>query len=270
MRTNVGVCTWIFGANPLDDTLARVARLGADGVELLGDLASTADDVRRSLEAHGLEVFSLTPVNVDIAHPDRTERDAAIDYYCRLIDFAVEIGKPLVSCHGLVTRHRAISTQAEESRLMMDSVAAICERARGVGVGVVLEVLNRYETHLLNTAEQVLEFIDGVGAQNLGVLLDSYHMNIEEADPVAALHRVGRRLHLYHAADSNREAIGRGHIDFERQLEALRALHYTGPIILECTAPGPNPFTPDKGPGFLDVLETHLAESITRLRRHEP
>jgi D-psicose/D-tagatose/L-ribulose 3-epimerase len=269
MHRNVGVCTWIFGANPLDDTFARIARLGADGVELLGDLAAATDDVRRALHDHGLEVYSLTPANVDIAHPSRRERDAAIDYYYRLIDFAGEIGKPLVSCHGLVTRYRAITTQAEESRHMVGSVTAICGHAERAGVGVALEVLNRYETHLLNTAEQVLEFVDEIAVSNLGIVLDSYHMNIEEADPFAAICSVGSRLRLYHAADSNREAIGRGHIDFERQLEALQAIDYAGPIILECTAPGPNPFTPEKGTGFLDVLETHLAESIARLRRNE-
>ncbi|GAB4444396.1 MAG: hypothetical protein Kow0031_26860 [Anaerolineae bacterium] len=105
-----------------------------------------------------------------------------------------------------------------------------------------------------------------VGAANVGVLLDAYHMNIEEEDPVAALRHAGPRLWLYHAADSNRGAIGRGHTDFPAQMAALADTGYAGPVILECTAPGPNPFTPIKDDESLSWLETYLAESLAWLR----
>ncbi len=68
-----------------------------------------------------------------------------------------------------------------------------------------MEVLNRYEAHLLTTAAETLDFVDDVGAGNVAVLLDAYHMNIEEASPASALRLVGDRLGLYHAADSNRQ-----------------------------------------------------------------
>jgi D-psicose/D-tagatose/L-ribulose 3-epimerase len=266
---DIGICTWVFGPNPLADTLARIARLGADGVELHGDVDLAVARIRRLLAEHDLTVFSITPPDVDIAHPDGRERLAAIDAYDRLIAFAVDLGRPLVGCHGLVSRHRAIATQDEELSLLTESVRTICDRAAEAGIRVVFEVLNRYETHLVNTAEQAMAMLERVDRENLSVLLDAYHMNIEERDPVVALHAAGPRLGLYHAADSNREGLGRGHVDFGRQLEALRALSYRGPIILECTAPGPDPFTADKGPGYLDVLDVHLRESIAGLRKEE-
>ena len=134
-------------------------------------------------------------------------------------------------------------------------------RAQELGLRVVMEVLNRYEAHLLNTAAEAMESVTDVGAENVEILLDAYHMNIEEPDPAAALRLVGDRLGLYHAADSNRQAIGRGHTDFGAQMQALAEIGYDGPTILECTAPCPDPFAAIKDEDSLDWLETYLRES---------
>jgi sugar phosphate isomerase/epimerase len=125
----------------------------------------------------------------------------------------------------------------------------------------VIEALNRYESHLLNTAAEVSAFVTEVGSDHVGILLDAYHMNIEEADPAAALRLAGERLWLYHAADSNRQGIGRGHTDLGAQLAALVDIGYAGPIILECTAPGPDPFAAIKDEQSLAWVETYLQES---------
>jgi sugar phosphate isomerase/epimerase len=92
-------------------------------------------------------------------------------------------------------------------------------------------------------------------------------MNIEEADPAAALRTGGDRIGLYHAADSNRCGVGEGNIDFAAQITALNDIGYRGPIILETNAPGPNPFTPIKGSDTPDVVEAQLAGSVLALTR---
>lgn len=258
----LGSCDWMFGDMPLSEVARRLEKLGYDGVELMGDLDAYApDEAGQVLHDRGLEVFSLTPQNVDLAHPDLATRAEAIDYYLRLLDFAAALGGPVISCHGFVGRVRAITSQAEERAVFVEAVRQIADRARELKLNIVLEVLNRYEAHLLNTAEEALDFVADVGADNVGILLDAYHMNIEEASPAAALRRVGDRLGLYHAADSNRQAIGRGHTDFCAQLAALDDIGYRGPIILECTAPGPDPFTAIKDENSLPWLETYLQES---------
>jgi D-psicose/D-tagatose/L-ribulose 3-epimerase len=266
---NLGACTWLFGDLPLAEIARRLRTLGFDGVELMGDLdryQPPKGDLRpreaaQVLRDQGLEIFSLTPADVDLAHPDPAIRSAAVGYFVRLLDFAAAIGCPLVACHGLVGRVRAVSTQAAERQFFVDAVRQIAERARPMGLRVVMEVLNRYEAHLLNTAAEAVQFVADVGAENLGILLDAYHMNIEEADPAAALRQAGDRLWLYHVADSNRQGIGRGHTDFRAQMAALGDMGYSGPIILECTAPGPDPFTAIKGEDSLTWLETYLRES---------
>jgi len=265
----LAVCTWIYGDLPLATIAARLQRLGFDGVELMGDLSAYEPAAAQAILAdHGLRVFSITPDNVDLAHPDAKVRDAAVDYYLRLLDFAAALGQPLVSCHGFVGRIRALSTVAEEWDLFREAVQQLAAAAQARGLRLVIEVLNRYESHLINTAATALDFIQAVDAPNVGILLDAYHMNIEEADPAAALQLAGPRLWLYHAADSNRQAIGRGHTDFVSQLAALEAISYQGPIILECTAPGPDPFTAIKDADSRDWLDTYLQESWAWLRGH--
>jgi sugar phosphate isomerase/epimerase len=93
-------------------------------------------------------------------------------------------------------------------------------------------------------------------------------MNIEERDPADALREAGDSLWMYHAADSNRQGIGRGHIDFPAQMKALADIDFRGPTIIECSAPGPDPFTAIKDENSLTWLETYLQESLDWLRKH--
>jgi D-psicose/D-tagatose/L-ribulose 3-epimerase len=264
-----GVCNWIFGDEDLASTAAFLAEAGFDGVELKGDLQLyQPSQVNKVLSDHGLAVLSLTPEDVDLAHPDAKIRDEAIDYYLRLLDFAAAVGSQVVSCHGAVGRIRPLCTYEEEYKHFLTEVQHIAARAVEMNLRLAMEVLNRYESHLLNTASQALMFIEDVGATNVGVLLDAYHMNIEEADPSGAILDAGGRLFLFHAADSNRQAVGRGHTDFLAQTRALQRAGYTGNVIIECTAAGPDPFTPVKGDGWLAEVRQYTRESLHLLKTY--
>lgn len=267
MRRKLGCCSWIFGETSLADVAASARRAGLDGVELFGAVDSVDPaEAREILAAEGLEIFSITPADADIAHPDPEIRRSAIAYYDRLTDFAAAIGEPLVSCHGQVGRIRPVATRTEEDELLVDATRQICSFAEKRGLSVVFEILNRYETHQIRTVAEGLAFLDQVRAGNLRLLPDAYHMNIEEADPAAALRAGGKHIGLYHAADSNRCGVGEGHTDFAAQIRALDEIGYEGPIILEVNAPGPDPFTPDKGEGFRQVVESQLSRSVRELR----
>ena len=265
-KLQLGVCTWTFGDRELVEIARRIAALGFDGVELTGNPeGSPGSEAAQVLADYGLKIFSLTPDNVDLAHPDVAVRSEAIDYYLRLLELAAELGGPIVSCHAYVGRVRPMSTVDEEQALFISAMRRIAERAHGLNLRVAMEALNRYESYLLNTAVEALEFVAELGKNgdidNVGILLDAYHMNIEEAIPAEAIRHAGEHLLLYHVADSNRQGIGRGHTDFNVQLTALAEIGYGGPIIVECTAPGPDPFTAIKSDDSLDWLETFLQES---------
>ncbi|MBC7262313.1 MAG: sugar phosphate isomerase/epimerase, partial [Chloroflexi bacterium] len=265
-----GVCTWIFGDQPLPEIAAQLASLGYDGVELMGDLARVdAREVNTILGEHGLRVLSLTPQNVDLPHPEGRIRQEALDYYYRLLDLASALGNPIVCCHGAVGRVRAVTSYEEEWGLFVEAVRHIAQRAQQQGLSIAMEVLNRYEAHLLTTAREALRFIQEVGMENVGILLDAYHMNIEEADLRSAILAVREHLLLFHAADSNRQAVGRGHTDFIGIMRTLGDVGYNGSVIIECTASGPDPFTPIKGEGWRDEVWRYVAESLELLRMYE-
>ena len=265
-----GVCNWIFGDEPLAETAARLAGFGYDGLELKGDLALyDPAGVKAVLDDHGLAVLSITPEDVDLPHPDAEVRAKAVDYYLQLLDFAVEVGAPMVGCHGEVGRIRPVTTYEQEYVNYVVGVQRIAERAQELGLKLAIEVLNRYESHLLNTSEEAVRFVEEVGARNVGLLLDAYHMNLEEADLHTAILAAGEHLFLFHAADSNRQAVGRGHTDFLGVMLALKNIGYNGSIIIECTASGPDPFTPVKGSGWRDKVAGYVAESISLLRELE-
>ncbi len=241
--------------------------MGFDGVELLGDCERYSPrEIRTLLDDHGLRPLSLTPLDVDMAHPDPKIRNKAIEYYLRLLDFAAEIGAPTLACHGAVGRVRPITTLEEEETFFLEGVARIAERACTMDIKIALEVLNRYESHLLNTATQVKGVLERLDSPAVGVLLDTYHMNIEEADLVSAIWEVREYLILLHVADSNRRGIGKGHVPFVPIFRMLGRVGYRGPVILECTAPGPDPFTPEKGAGWKDLLIRELADSFSFLK----
>jgi D-psicose/D-tagatose/L-ribulose 3-epimerase len=262
-----GVCNWIFGEEELATTAAFLAQAGFDGLELAGDLVKyRPGEVQAVLGEHGLAVLSLTPQDVDLAHPDRRVRSEALDYYLRLLDFAAALQAPLISCHGAVGRIRALGEQAAEHDHLVAAVRQIAVRSAELGLRVAMEVLNRYESHLLNTGTQALGFVEQVGAPNVGVLLDAYHMNIEEADPAGAILDAGDRLFLFHAADSNRQAVGRGHSDFQAMVRALKRIGYGGDVIIECTAAGPDPFTPVKGAGWREEVRRDAVQSLRALQ----
>jgi len=265
-----GVCNWIFGDEPLAETAARLAGFGYDGLELKGDLKLyDPAEVKAILDDHGLAVLSLTPQDVDLPHPDAEVRAQAVDYYLRLLDFAAEVGARMVGCHGAVGRIRPATAYEQEYVNFVVGVQRIAERAQELGLQLAIEVLNRYESHLLNTAEEAVRFVEEVGTPNVGLLLDAYHMNIEEADLGSAIRAAGEHLFLFHAADSNRQAVGRGHTDFAGIIRALQDIGYDGAIIVECTASGPDPFTPVKAPGWRDEVAGYVAESVSLLRELE-
>lgn len=117
------------------------------------------------------------------------------------------------------------------------NVVAVLRRlaaeARGRGMTLGLEVCNRYETNVVNTARDALVLADDIGEDNVLIHLDTYHMNIEEDDLVRPVHEVGDRLGYVHIGENHRGYLGSGHLDFTAFFHALADIGYTGPITFE-------------------------------------
>jgi sugar phosphate isomerase/epimerase len=111
---------------------------------------------------------------------------------------------------------------------LVGALQSCCAAARPHGVRFALEPINRYETSLVNTVQQGLELLAHVGADNMGLLLDTFHMNIEEPVMEESIRAGGARIFHFHVADSNRWYPGAGHLDFQSLLSALLATGYQG------------------------------------------
>ncbi|MBM9467433.1 sugar phosphate isomerase/epimerase family protein [Nakamurella leprariae] len=109
----------------------------------------------------------------------------------------------------------------------------LAAEAAGLGMTLGLEVCNRYETNVVNTAAQALRLADDIGADNVTIHLDTYHMNIEEDDFVRPVKLVGDRLGYVHIGENHRGYLGSGHLAFASFWHALADVEYTGPITFE-------------------------------------
>ena len=230
------------------ERLEKAARLGYDGVELMVLRPSELDvnDIRTQLSQWGLGVAAIASgamYAVDkltlLASDAEVSRQAVARLHA-MIAFAAGLEAPYPSGTPLVTigsfRGRlAWAGSAEARGKLVAILREAAEKAAQGGVRLVLEPLNRYETDILHTAEETLALIEEVGHSHLGLLLDTFHMNIEEASLYDCFRQAmvtGRLWHV-HLGDSNRLPPGQGHIDFPGVVAVLNETGYQGYLSAE-------------------------------------
>jgi D-psicose/D-tagatose/L-ribulose 3-epimerase len=135
---------------------------------------------------------------------------------------AAKLGGILFSMHG---KYQSLPTAAGW-RNSVDVIRRVAERAKQAGVSLNLEIVNRFETNLLNTTAQGLKFIEDTGSDNVFLHLDTFHMNIEEASPADAIRVAGDKLGYFHIGESNRGYLGAGTINFDAIFDALIDIGY--------------------------------------------
>jgi sugar phosphate isomerase/epimerase len=274
----VCACAWVYGEAPLAETLARIASTGCDGVELLGEPDHVgATEVRALLSRHHLKPVAMTAsckspeTRRDLAHPDRAIRDDAVAYVARCVRFAADVGIPLVQMlPSGESRLVPLAGRDDEWRWSIEGMQAAAREAERLGVRLAIEPVNRYEAYLVTSTEAALAYLDAVGSSWVGLTLDFFHANIEEPTISGAIRAAGSRLWHVHVADTNREGLGRGHLDLDACFAALRGVAYTGALALEVVPPGPDPFRPIKDGRSAFVIDGYLRDSVTRLRAVPP
>jgi D-psicose/D-tagatose/L-ribulose 3-epimerase len=236
----VHVQVWVKGWSEPECRLAveKTKELGYNFIEIsLYDLASfDAAMTRRALDEFGLDATCSIALKfeTDISSDDRTAVERGERYLMDAVRATHDIGaNVLVGITYSALGKYTSETTPQGRRNCVDVLRRVGEYARKLGVTVGVEVVNRYETNVLNTAEQALALIDEIGDDRIIVHLDSYHMNIEEGDLARPIYRCGGRLGYVHIGDSHRGYLGSGTIDFEQLFRALADNGYTGPIAFE-------------------------------------
>jgi 5-keto-L-gluconate epimerase len=217
------------------EMVPSLARLGFDGVEIqIRDPAEV--DIERLAAAVRQSAVTVPAVGtgqayVDdglcLTHAEAPVRARAVERLLAQVPVARRLGALLIVglIHGPVP---AGTTRRAAEEHLIDGLGAAARAARAAGVRVVVEPVNRYESNWLNTVEEVLDLVNRLGEENVGLLPDTFHMNIEERDVCAALRLAGPRAWHVHIADSNRRAPGWGHLDFAPVVETLRDIEYGG------------------------------------------
>lgn len=214
----------------------RQAReLGFDAVEIFppSTEAIAAAGVRALLDEHSLALAAVgtgagwVKGRLQLALPDAKARQAAQDFIRSIIDVAGELGAPAI-VGSMQGRWGDGVDQATATGYLCDGLQALGEHAKSFGVPLVYEPLNRYETNLCNTVESGVRLLERLSTDNVVLLADLFHMNIEEADLPAAIRTGGRRIGHLHFVDSNRRPAGLGHLDFAPIAAALAEIGYQG------------------------------------------
>jgi len=217
------------------ENVAAIEAMGFDGIELAirDPRIIDQDVVIETVKAAGMDIPAVGTgqawgeERLSFTDPDREVREAAVERVYSHVPFAAKAGAVIVI--GLVrgiVRPEVEQAQAEE--WMLDCFTRCCRRAADAGVRIAFEPINRYETTLLNGVAAGLDFIREVGGDNLGMLLDTFHMNIEEPSIEESIRSAGDRIFHFHYADSNRWYPGAGHLDFVSILQALKDTGYDG------------------------------------------
>lgn len=245
-------------AEPLETTLRRIKSLGYESIEISGEPTRyDLNDTRRLLKEYGIRCWGAVTLTLgarNLAASDQVQRARSVDYVKSVVQFVHDLGgHEATVVPATVGKVIPDSTPENEWRWVVEALREVYALSEKLGVRIALEPLNRFETYFLNRADQAVALAKEVGP-NCGVCLDAFHLNIEEADMFAAIHKAADRLVDFHVADNNRMAPGQGALDWKKIVSTLREAGYDGALTVEFVAPidrtpvSPYPDQIDKNP----------------------
>lgn len=223
---------------------------GYDGIELRGQGGHRIRERLPELHRARRAGVVMPTVCVEMLHFigdfDAERRRDAVDNMATMLSVIAELGGTAAmtpASYGMFSRRLPPFTpprdEAGDRAVLLDALRELGAHAAREGVSILLEPLNRYEDHMVNRLEQAVELAGATGLDSVGVVADSYHMNIEEADLAESLRAAAPRLRHVQVSDSNRLEPGAGHLDWDGFVEALRGIGYAGDLAWECRLAGP-------------------------------
>jgi D-psicose/D-tagatose/L-ribulose 3-epimerase len=243
-----GASTFIWASpfsNATLDLVDKVAGMGFDLIEVCVEDPATIDTaaIRKRMEQAGIgaTVCGAFGPDRDISSDDSAVRDNAAAYIRKTVDIAEQLGAEIVvgPMYSAVGRTRMAEPEERKAQrtLAADGLRKAADYAQKKGVRFGLEPLNRFETDLINTLQQGVELVEEIGSPNVGLLVDTFHMNIEERSIPDAIRQAGKHIFEFHACGSHRGTPGDDHLAWDAIAKALSDAGFDGPVVIEAFTP---------------------------------
>lgn len=239
MRFGVNTLIWSIRFDPALIPFDRLTAAGVAGIEtpVFAPEEFDAAGLRRVMDEHGLEATfcSINPPGANPISEERDERERAFAHWKRVISIAGDLGVDLLAGPsyapvGLLPGRRRTE---DEWKRAVEFHQRLAEPLAEAGTDLAVEPINRFETYFLNTAEDAARFAREVDEPSVGILLDTFHSNIEDKNIPLAYAACGRHLKHVHACENDRGIPGSGHVDWCGVACSLKAMGYDGRVTIE-------------------------------------
>jgi sugar phosphate isomerase/epimerase len=228
---------------PIEHTIDRMVRFGYDGIQIMGEPRKYDwKQVRSLLDKNNLQCFGSVSImgrGRDLIHADPWYREMTVAYLKECLDMVAALGgKIFTLVPSEVGKIVAMADAETEWGYAVEGIKQVDAHAQKLGIRIGLEPLNRFETNFLNRHDQAIKLAQDVGG-NVGVCLDAFHINIEEADLYEAITVTGKGGYLvdFHVADNNRRPPGEGAFDWKKIISTLKEAGYNEQLTSEFVVP---------------------------------
>ena len=232
MQFGVNTLIWSGDFEPDKYPLVELKEAGVSGIEIPVFVPADLDPsaVRRTCEAHDLSVHfcSVNPEGMNPISDDGSVRARTIEHWKTVIRTAAEAGADQIAgpTHSPVGYLPGRRRTQDEWKWGVEFHQALHDDLEDAGVTMAVEPLNRFETYFLNTAGDAVRFVKEIGSERIGILLDTFHQNIEDKDVADAYRTCGNHLMHVHTCENDRGVPGSGHVDWTGVLAAIKEIGY--------------------------------------------
>ena len=248
MPNRIGLSSFVL-ASPFSDKelhlMSDVKSMGYGVIEICiedpGKL--TPKSIKAAASEHGLDVSICGAFGPDrdVSHEDLDIRNNGIEYLKKCVDFASEVGAPFVSgpMYSATGKTRLLPPEERKRQFQwaVESLREVANYSEAKNVGLAIEPLNRFETDLINTLEQGVELCKAINKSNVGLMIDTFHMNIEEKNLPAAIESAAPYIFHVQVSENDRGTPGEGQVHWDEFFHALSKIGYKGQIVIESFLP---------------------------------
>jgi D-psicose/D-tagatose/L-ribulose 3-epimerase len=249
LNIQFGVSTWLwtspFTTASIQELFPKIAAMGFDVVEIAVEDPSLIDikAVKKALAQYNLKanICGAFGPSRDLTHEDPAVHKQCFDYIGSCLDYCVALGTDFFGgpMYSAVGKARMVSPEQRKTEWerAVTNLRVVCDMAAARGLKIALEPLNRFESDLINTAEDVMRLVRDIDHPAAKVMLDGFHMSIEEKDVEQAIITSGDQLIHLQVSENYRGTPGTGQTPWQAYKKGLEAINYTGVVTIESFTP---------------------------------